>query len=68
MAHKIFEFNDTQYDDHFTSVSFTEDQYYPSPELMRKYELCNYIPSTKVFIEHSNMKAPEGPDMTGKRV
>ena len=59
MAHQIFEFTDTQYDDHFMPISFTDDQNYPSPVLMRQYEIEDWI---------SSAGFPSAPDRTGMRV
>ena len=68
MAHQIFEFTDTQYDDHFMPISFTDDQNYPSPVLMRQYEIEDWISSTGFFLQHESMANPSAPDRTGMRV
>ena len=68
MAHQIFEFTDTQYDDHFTPISFTDDQNYPSPVLMRQYEIEDWISSAGFFLQHQSMANPSAPDCTGMRV
>ena len=57
MAHKIRPYTNTTFDNHHTSIAYTDEQAYPSPHLMPRYDLLERKSDADFIVNHRDLSS-----------